>query len=170
MKPESEQLVVQLEANLEDLIRVYRHLLGVVRREKEILILAQLNELNENNKAKELTLLKAKELEESRMKIVKDLAIQENLTGVTKLLDFAREFGGEVGERLRRLHSVLDLLLKRVREHNQMNEKLVKSALENITGAIGSIRDTLKDKPTYKKGGAVTQRPAESGQLVSKEV
>ncbi|OFZ17877.1 MAG: hypothetical protein A2Z20_05880 [Bdellovibrionales bacterium RBG_16_40_8] len=64
---------------------------------------------------------------------------------------------------------MLELLLKRVREHNAQNEILVKSALENVTGAMGSICNTLKDKPTYQKTGGIASRPAESGQLVSKE-
>jgi flagellar biosynthesis/type III secretory pathway chaperone len=170
MKPESQESYQRLEKTLDELIKVYRHILQVVRLERDILISANLNELHENNKTKEVSFLKSRQLEDDRQKAARDLAASEHLPESTKLLEFSRHLGGTEGERLRSRHSVLELLLKRVREHNQHNEMLVKSALDNVTGAIGSIRDQLRDKPTYKKSGGVTSRPAESGQLVSKEV
>lgn len=170
MKPESSESYSKLEKTLDELIKVYRHILQVVRRERDILISANLNELTENNKSKEVAFIKARHLEEERQVAAKELATHEGLELTTKLVEFARHLGGEAGDRLRSRQSVLELLLKRVREHNQHNEALVKSALENVTGAIGSIRDQLRDKPTYKKSGGIASRPAESGQLVSKEV
>lgn len=169
MKPESMELFKKLEKTLDDLIKVYRHILAVVRKEREILIAANLDELNENNKTKEAMLIKARQLEEERLSVVKNLAITEGLSENARLIDFSRHIGGESGDRLRSLQSVLELLLRRVKEHNAQNEILVNSALENITGAMGSICDLLKDKPTYKKGGSMTQRPTESGQLVKRE-
>lgn len=169
MKPESIELCKKLVAHLEDLIKIYRHLLGVVRKEREILVSANIADLNENNKSKEAMLIKARDVEEARLNAAKALALSENLSENTKLLDFSRHIGGETGERLRNIQSVLELLLKRVKEHNSQNEILVNSALNSITGAMGSIHDTLKDKPTYKKSGDITSRPAGSGQLVSKE-
>jgi hypothetical protein len=170
MKPESLELFKKIETQLEDLVKVYRHLLGVVRKEREILIAANLDDLNENNKTKEAMLIKARQIEEARLTTVKNLTTLEGWSESTKLLDLAKLIGGDSGERLRNLQTVLELLLKRVKDHNSQNEVLVKSALDNITGAIGSIRDTLKDKPTYKKSGGIESRPTESGQLVSKEI
>jgi hypothetical protein len=170
MKPESKESFLKLEKSIDELIKVYRHLLGVVRKEKEILVSAQLGELSENNKTKEAMLIRARELEENRVSAAKELARSEGISENTRLLEFAKHIRGEDGERLRSLHSVLDLLLKRVREHNTQNETLVSSALNNITGAIGSIRDLIKDKPTYAKSGSKNARPAEAGQLVRKEI
>jgi flagellar biosynthesis/type III secretory pathway chaperone len=170
MKPESLELYKKLEGHLDDLVKIYRHLLGVVRKEREILIAADLNDLNENNKSKEAMLVKARRIEEERMNTARELALAEGLSESSKLVDFARHVGGELGERMRNLQSVLELLLKRVKEHNSHNQVLVNSALESVTGAMGSICTTIKDKPTYKKSGGITNRPADSGQLVSKEV
>ena len=50
--------VQKLIQTLEEQIKVYRHLLEVVRKEKDILISANLDDLNENNRAKEAMLLK----------------------------------------------------------------------------------------------------------------
>ncbi len=170
MKEESREAFENLDRSLDDLIKVYRGILNVVRQEREILISAQLEALNENNHSKETMLVKARQLEDERQKAARQLAEAEGLPEQTKLIDFARHFDGEPGERLRSRQSVLELLLRRVREHNQQNEALVNSALENITGAIGSIRNQLRDKPTYRKSGGMVAPPADSGQLVSKEV
>jgi len=170
MKTESRDAFEQLEKSLDELVKVYRGVLNIVRQERDILVSTQLEQLNENNVAKEKMLVKARQLEDERQKAARALALIEGLPENAKLLEFAKHFGGEVGERLRSRQSVLELLLRRVREHNTQNEKLVNSALENITGAIGSIRNQLRDKPTYRKSGGMTAPPAESGQLVSKEV
>lgn len=170
MSEVANDLLLKLEKNLEGVVKVYRHLLSVVRREKEILIAANLDDLNENNRTKEATLLKARELERERLQIAKELALQENLDPEkVRLLDFARHFDGEVGDRLRRTHSVLELLLKRVREHNSHNEQLVNSALDNISGAMETIRESISEKKSYKKGGKLQESKTDVGQLVSRE-
>ncbi len=171
MKPESTELAKNLEQSLEGLIKIYRLLLTIVRKEKDILIATQLEDLANNNKTKEATLMKAREAEEARRKIAFQLAQLEGLDPeTTRLLDFARHFGGPIGERYLKLHSVLDLLMKRVREHNQYNEGLVRSALNTVTGAMDNLRDNITGTKTYKKSGTVKNDPAESGQLVRKEI
>jgi flagellar biosynthesis/type III secretory pathway chaperone len=171
MRPESLEHYKKLDQLLSDVIRVYRHLLAVVRKEREILISSNLDDLNENNKAKEAMLLKARSLEEERQQCCRELALLEGLEpDNTKLLDFARHFGGEEGEKLRRVHSVLDLVIKRVREFNQQNELLVHSALDTITGAMTDIKETIAPKKTYQKGGKMASANPGSGSLVRKEI
>jgi hypothetical protein len=164
-------LIQKLDENLVSIIKVYRQLLSLVRKEREILIAANLDDLQQNNKAKEATLIKARQLEEGRLVVARSLAQQHGLDPeTTRLLDFARHFGGATGDRLRQLHSVLDLLLKRVKEFNQQNELLVHSALDAVTGSMSNIRDTISEKRVYKAGGQMQSSHAEAGQLVSKEV
>lgn len=170
MKPETAENIKTLESSLEDLVKVYRLLLNIVRKEKDILISANLDELAVNNRTKEAALMKAKEIEDFRRLAATELAQSEGLDpDSTRLLDFARHFDGPIGERFRKMHAVLDLLMKRVREHNQYNEVLVGSALNNITGAMDNLRDNLGSGKTYKKSGAVQTGPAESGSFVRKE-
>ncbi|MCB0365931.1 MAG: flagellar protein FlgN [Bdellovibrionaceae bacterium] len=170
MKPTTKDAYDKLILNLEDQVKIYRSLLEVVRKEKDILISANLDDLTENNKAKEAMLLKLRGLESSRIRYVAELAVSEGMpTESPRLVDLAIHFGGEVEDRLRNLHSVLELLLKRVQEYNQQNEGLVNSALEKITGAMNAIRDTLTEKPTYEKKGQMADQGAQSGQLVSRE-
>ncbi len=161
----------QLFGILDEQIKVYRMLLEVVRREKEILIAARLDELNENNRNKETLLLKAKDLEGKRVleaeKVAQALGMPQEQE--PRLLEMAHLVDAVTGERLRSLHSVLDLLLKRVQSFNRQNEILVQSALENITGAMNALRDTLKERGTYQRQGALDSHQSLGGQLVSRE-
>jgi flagellar biosynthesis/type III secretory pathway chaperone len=160
----------ELISILEEQVKVYRHLLDVVRKEKDILISANLDELNENNRTKEAMLLKIRALEAERLKTTANLWQALGMTQEEpRLLEIARQVGGEAQERLQSIHSVLELLLRRVQEYNQQNETLVQSALANVTGAMNAIKGVLKDKPTYQRKGEVEERPTAAGQLVSRE-
>ncbi len=143
--------VSQLIQTLEEQVKVYRHLLEVVRKEKDILISANLDDLNENNRTKEAMLLKIRALEAERMKTTSAICLQLGLNQEEpRLLDIARTIGGEP-VRLRSIHSVLELLLRRVQEYNLQNESLVQSALANITGAMNAIKGTLQEKRRTKE-------------------
>jgi len=154
---------------LEEQIKVYRQLLEVVRKEKDILVSANLDDLNENNRNKETLLIKVRALESDRLGLAGEVYANMSLPGETpRLLEIARHLPDEAGNKLRSIHSVLELLLKRVQEYNRQNEQLVQSALNNITGAMNAIKGTLADKPTYQKKGEVEGHTS-SGQLVSRE-
>ena len=169
MNAESSKLIQKLDKNLDEIIKVYRHLLNVVRKERDILISADLDELNINNRSKEAMLIKARSLEETRISIVSEIAEAEGLDASVRLRDLALHFGGEVGDRFQKLHSVLNLLLKRVREHNQHNEQLVSSALDSVTGGIQNIRESVSEQRNYKQGGKLSEANPGAGRLVSKE-
>lgn len=162
--------VVSLISVLDEQIKIYRHLLEVVRKEKEILVAANLDELNENNRAKEAMLIKIRALEVERTRVAAHVAQELGLKGdAPRLLEIANHLPDESGEKLRSIHSVLELLLKRVQEYNRQNEILVQSALNNITGAMNAIKGTLESKATYQKKGEVEGHTA-AGNLVSRQV
>lgn len=154
---------------LEEQIKLYRHLLEVVRKEKDILVSANLDELNDNNRAKEAMLIKIRNLEADRMKAATELHAHLGLPGdEPRLLEIARYMDEANGEKMRNVHNVLELLLRRVQDYNRQNETLVQSALSNITGAMNAIKGTLSEKPTYQKKGEVEGHTS-AGQLVSRE-
>jgi flagellar biosynthesis/type III secretory pathway chaperone len=163
-------LYTDLTEGLDSLVKVYRSLLEVVRREKEILVASKLEELNENNKSKDAMIIRIRSLENHRMKCARDLAHaigadHEN----PRLLDIANRSEAAWQDRLRNQHSVLELLVKRVSEVNKQNEELVQAALSNITGAMDAIRNGLKPKPVYARKGQIADAKADGGQLVSRE-
>lgn len=164
-----QEVVTTLVSVLEEQIRVYRHLLESVRKEREILISANLDDLNENNRTKEAMLIKIREHEVQRLTASHEVC---RLLGLVdehpRLLEMARHLDNESADKLRNIHSVLELLLRRVQEHNKQNEALVHAALTNITGAMNAIKGTLAEKPTYQKKGEV-EGHTNAGQLVSRE-
>lgn len=171
MSQNNENLYTDLAETLESLVKVYRSLLDVVRREKEILVASKLEDLNENNKAKDAMLVKIRSLENHRGKQARDLA--QAVGGDVenpRLLDIAIHCDPQWQDRLRNIHSVLELLVRRVSEVNKQNEELVQAALKNITGAMDSIREGLKPKATYARQGSIAQQKTDSGHLVKREV
>jgi flagellar biosynthesis/type III secretory pathway chaperone len=155
---------------LENLVKVYRSLLEIVRKEKDILAASQLDELNENNRAKDAMIIRVRSLENSRIKCARDFAAVVGADQESpRLLDIASYCKGEWAVRLHNLHSVLELLVKRVSEVNKQNENLVQSALKNITGAMEAIKDGLQPKSTYARQGQLANSRAENGNIVSRE-
>lgn len=169
----NQQLYIDLVECLENLVKVYRNLLEVVRREKEILVASKLDDLNENNKSKDAMLVRIRSLENQRTKCARDLA---QAVGVDieqpRLLEIANNAPANWADRLRNLHSVLDLLVRRVAEVNKQNEELVQAALNNISGAMDAIRDGLKPRSNVygPRGNIGASAKGEIlPQLVSKE-
>lgn len=166
----NDQVYIEMLDCLEHLVKVYRSLLEIVRKEKEILVASKLEELNENNKSKDAMLVRIRSLENQRMKCARDLAQAVGAdVEQPRLLDIAVHCDVRWADRLRNMHSVLDLLIRRVAEVNKQNEELVQAALNNITGAMEAIRDGLKPKPVYARQGALAAQKADGGQLVSRE-
>ena len=171
MEPKHDGLYAGLMDNLDNLVKVYRALLEVVRREKDILVSSKLDDLNENNKAKDALLLRVRSLENARLKCARDLSqVVGADVDAPRLLEIAVRMDLERAQKLRNMHSVLELLVRRVGEVNKQNEELVKAALGNIAGAMDTIRDTLQEKPTYAKKGSMAAPAHEGGNLVRRSV
>lgn len=167
----TQELFNALADNLDQQVKVYRALLEVVRKEREVLVAAQIEQLNENNKAKEAILVKVRSLDSARIKYAHDLALAVGAEATQpRLLEIASKINLTDGDRLRVLHSTLELLVKRLSEINKGNESLVQAALQNVSGAIESIKGTLQAKPTYGKKGALVTSPQNGEHLVSKDV
>ena len=159
-----------LEAVLEDEIKVYRHLLDLVRQEKEVLVSAKIDELNENNRAKEAMILKIRGLERLREKSARDLAATVGANSESpRLLEIAFKMAEPYNGKLRSFHSTLELLIKRIKELNDNNEQLIQSSLKMVNGALGAIKDTIQPRGTYASSGEVKKNEV-AGHFVSKEI
>lgn len=168
MSQQLNDLQMNLMNSLEELVKHYRALLETVRQEKEILISTQLDDLNENNRAKEAIVLKIQKIDQVREVQAKELSDFLGISESPRLLEIARHTHGDVSDRFRNFHSVLEILIKRVQELNKENEILVQSALQLVTGAMKCIKDEFQDKPTYERRGEVKSSGA-TGNLVSRE-
>lgn len=168
---EQQELFKNLEAVLEDEVRVYRTLLETVRREKELIIDANINELNESNQGKETMILKLRGLERIREKAARDLASHVGAhTERPRLLEIALKIQDPEASKLRSIHSTLELLITRIRELNEANGILIESSLKTINGALGAIKETIGSKPVYGQTGEKKPETGVAGALVSKEV
>lgn len=160
----------KLSTNLEDLVKVYRTLLDVIRKEKELLLSADAEKLMENNKTKEACLFKLRSLDSHRERYARELA---HLTGADasqpRLLELATKLSGDRGEKLRSLHSMLELIVNRAHELNKENEVYAQSALATMEGALGEIKQTLAPKKGYGRNGKLSDTSERSGHFVSKE-
>lgn len=166
-----ERAFQKLEANLEELTKIYRSLLDIVRKEKEILLRADREALDESNKLKEELLFKLRAQDSLRSRYAMELA---TLIGADvenpRLLELAQKMAGSpAADRLRTQHAALDILIKRITEINKDNEEYAKSALNTLNGALNDIKDTLSGKKTYEKKGQYKAGPQVSGNFVSKE-
>jgi flagellar biosynthesis/type III secretory pathway chaperone len=159
-----------LVSNLEELTKIYRHLLDVVRKEKDLLIQVDLKALEESNKSKEAFLNKLRILETNREKCARELAqIVGTDTQSPRLLDIAKKLKGPNSDKLRSIHETLDLLLSHVTEQNRENAIYVDSALQKLGGALNEVKETVSGKKTYERQGKMTTGPDKSGNFVSKE-
>lgn len=166
-----ERAYQKLEANLEDLTKVYRSLLDTVRKEKEILIAAETEALEQNNILKEELLFKLRAQDSLRSRYAMDLATLLNADVENpRLLELAQKLGHHpAADRLRTQHAALDMLIKRITEINKDNETYTQSALKTLNGALDNLRETISGKRTYERKGQYKTGTQVAGNFVSKE-
>jgi hypothetical protein len=160
----------KLSLHLEELTKHYRQLLDIVRKEKDLLILTDVEKLNENNLLKEQLIFKIKSLDGLRINYSTELSMALGLdTQKIRLLEIAQKMGGPRADKLRTFHSALEMIIKRLTELNQSNAKYAESALKNVNSAMNSFKETLMGQKTYQNKGKYQQGHETSGHLVRKE-
>lgn len=157
--------------NLNELTKFYRTLLDLLRQEKEVLIKADVNRLEQINKEKEDLIYKIRALDIIREHCAKELVhvCKFDLPN-PRLLEIARLIGGADGERLRQIHAALEILVNRSSDLNKENEEFAQAALNTLNGALTEIKGTLAGKPVYGQKGKMTVGPEKAGNFISKEV
>lgn len=160
----------KLVTNLDEMTKQYRLLLECVRKEKDLLIQSDIENLNQSNATKEQILTKIKSIEALRVNYASELAqvVGANTTE-PRLLDIAQKIGGPEADKLRSVHSALELLTKRLVEFNKENATYAEAALSTVNSAMDNIKESLMGKKTYQKKGNYQQGSDKSGHLVSKE-
>lgn len=166
----SERTLQRLIGNLEDLVTIYRQLLECVRKERDLLVNADLPNLELNNQDKDSLVMKVRLADTLRQKLAGECAAQFGADAQSpRLLEIAQKCGGPLGERLRQLHGTLETLVRRVVEINRENETYATTALKNLNGALTEIKETLSGKKTYERRGQYKLGPETTGNFVRKE-
>jgi FlgN protein len=168
MKQKAYEKLIQ---NLDEIVKQYRLLLDSVRKEKELLIKSDITQLNENNERKEQFIAKIKNLDDNRLMFASDLAQAIGADHLEpRLLQLAQKMGGAEGDRLRTMHSTLELLITRLMTLNKENAVYAESALKTVNSALENIKDAITGgQKTYQKKGQYQQGYDKSGHLISKE-
>lgn len=165
-----DRIYLKLEANLEEMTKFYRQMLDLLRKEKEYLINAEIEKIEESNRQKDFILSRLKSLDALRGKYAADLAEQLALNPEhPRLLEIARKLGGPRADKMRSVHATLEILIKKIPELNKENEQYVQSALNHIKGAMDNVKETLAGPKTYRREGLKEKGPEQSGQLISRE-
>lgn len=170
MNEQSQELFLKLSQSLEEITKFYRQLLEVVRKEKDFLIQVNQPEIESCYKLKEELIGKIRLSDMLREKYAQNLGAQLNLNShAPRLLELAQNLPMEQGDFLRKMHSGLELLIKRIQEINQVNQIHAENALKALDGALGNVKETLAGKSTYERKGKYKSGPEQSGHFVSKE-
>lgn len=161
----------KMVANLDDMLKNYRQLLDLVRKEKDLLITSNIDHLNENNNTKEQVIIKIKALDATRVTYASELA---HLVGADstqpRLLEIAQKMSGTEGEKLRTMHAALEMVIKRLSEINKGNVVYAESALQTVNSALENFKDTLiGQQKTYQQKGKYKQGSDTSGHLVTRK-
>lgn len=160
----------KLLISLEEMTKLYRSLLDVVRKEKDFLIAADIEKLNENNKNKETLIYKIRALDASRERLAKEVGKDLGLPMPNpRLMEIAQKVSSAEAEKLRNVHATLEIIVKRVSDLNKENEQYTQSALKNLNGAMNEIKETLSGKHVYERKGKKAYGPDQAGNFVSKE-
>ena len=125
-------------------IAVYRELQTAIAQEKVALLKPCLDHIVESNSKKETVLLKAKMLEEGRVKlarkIAKTLDLEEENVNLTTLISYA---DGDQEKELRECQSVLQGLVTKNREMNKNNTALIDYSLQFLQGSVDFIHSLM---------------------------
>ena len=151
-------------------IVVYRELQATIAHEKIILLKPSLERLLESNSKKETVILKAKMLEEGRLKLVRRIAkmldLEENEVNLTNLCSCADR---DQQTDLQECQSTLNRLLADSREMNQNNKELLDYSLHFLQGSVDFIHSLVSSASScYMPSGRM--RPiARNGKIVHTE-
>ncbi|MFN3696869.1 MAG: flagellar protein FlgN [Pseudobdellovibrio sp.] len=160
----------KLASNLEEILKYYRSLLDCVRKEKDLLIAAQIEQLNESNAHKEQLTIRIKALDQLRITYATELAqILQADSVQPRLLEIAQKIGGAEGEKLRTMHSALEMVIKRLSDLNRENSVYAQSALRTVSSALDNFKDQLSGQKTYQNKGKYKSGVDTSGHFVAKK-
>ncbi len=170
MEAKVETVFKKLTETLEEMTKIYRQLLDVVRKEKEFLIKVELVEIDKARILKEELIGKSRIADMVREKYAHELGALLGLSSTRpRLMELASQMPIKEGDALRQLHSGLEMVIKRLVELNRENESYAQSALRTLNGALGNIKETLAGKSTYERKGQIKTGPEIAGNFISKE-
>jgi flagellar biosynthesis/type III secretory pathway chaperone len=133
---------------------VYQEMCALFSSEREILVRSDTEELYENNSRKETCVLKAKMLNEVRVKLVEKIAnvfgVDEQEITVSTLISRGNS---RQKKELLECRSTLHALVQNAHELNERNKVLLGSSISYVRKSIEFINQLLSPPSTYLNNG-----------------
>ncbi|KXG78812.1 hypothetical protein AN618_01500 [Fervidicola ferrireducens] len=147
-----EGLVDQLIGNLKNQTELYRELLSLSEKKTDVLVKGDVKTLGEITDVEQEMILKLGKMESERMKIAQSLCGGE--TTAEKLKEILPE---EKKKEFDRIAEELKEILLKLQHRNEINEKLIRRALEYINFSIELMTSAAKKATGYDAGGRTSE-------------
>ncbi|MBL0731355.1 MAG: flagellar export chaperone FlgN [Desulfosarcina sp.] len=148
------KLINRLTSLLEEENELLEALLSVLLDEKNGLVYAQLNKLNEACKAKENLILKIRILEEQRLHVLHEFSKVSGCSLENITLEKLSELAGEVDStRLIECRSSLLSLTKSIGDLNNSNRSLLNYSMGLVRTSLSFLDNFTSQEPLYYRDG-----------------
>lgn len=151
------QLLEDLHNLLDEQSTLYKTLITVLKSEQGVVRNFSIEDLYNNNKEKEVLILKIKLLDESCEKLY-DKICREMFLDIDPpcLSGLIETLNDPYREKLSRAHSKLKLLAQKAKEINSGNENIIQGSLRAIKNSLSFLMSFAGSADTtYKNSGAV---------------
>ncbi len=149
---------------------LYRELLLILQKEKEVMIDVSVDEIMKCIKEKETLALKLRMLEDSRIAVVKRLSdrldIPEEDIKLSRLSEIVDE---PYSSQFKRYSFDIRSLKRSIDEINQYNKEFIECSLASIRGSLSVLNLLNSPSPTYLQTGEV-QGDEQNGKVFSTRV
>jgi flagellar biosynthesis/type III secretory pathway chaperone len=173
MAAEPEKRVDELYQCLQKHLGLHRQLLDTVRREKAVLVEANLKGLQECTVQKESLIEAIQTQERARLQVIGELArlwkkpLRE--MSLAQVIVWVQGFDLKRADGLRSVYQALQVLVKRIEETNLQSRELVLTSLANIDAMKRNVLGEANPRSaTYTPHGQKTQGSG-SSRLLSRE-
>ncbi|UCG07305.1 MAG: flagellar protein FlgN [Desulfobacterales bacterium] len=155
---------------LEQQTELFQVLLTVIDDERNAVIAANLEKLNEAGKIKENLLLKLRILEEQRKHLLAKLAdhLHQPVEALT-LAKLSQLVAEPYAHRLAGCRSMLAELIRKIRKANEDNRDLFAHSLNLVKSSINLINNLMSSSPVYFRTGNIHRRD-HTGKILYSEV
>lgn len=161
-----QKIVDELKENLEEQLALYSELLEVTGRKQEALIHNHIKELDALVSREEMLILQGTRLENKRMALVKELAVQlnrpEEELKLHKLAELFPQFQG--------IKDKFENIISEIQAKNALNNKLLQQAKKIVDFTLGLM--TTQRETTYSgdKGKAQARPGTRQAYIVDRSV
>lgn len=163
--------IEELLRNLKHQTQLYKQLSDIVRDEREHIIAVNHKEIRESTYAKEAVIDEIQREEQRRLAWLDQLAVSLGRPPIELTIEAVAKMHPAQSEQLLTLKNALLLLVRKAKEANLDNKRLVEIALNDAQELKRNILGLVSDKPqVYGPNGQMGgKRPENNSRMVDKE-